>query len=258
VELSIMFAAIRAVISRRFAWRAAFAFVAAAVAIPALGYLWFLHYEPDRDRYPIRGIDVSHHQGRIDWANVAADDVAFVYMKASEGGDHRDRRFAENWLAARAAGIDVGAYHFFTFCRAGAEQAKNFLAVVPVEADALPPAVDLEFGGNCGRIPDGATMRRELEAFLAPVERAYGKEAVLYLTPEFFDAYRAHLPTRALWRRSLLRAPADAPAWLLWQYHNRGRVDGIRGPVDLNVFVADRIRYQAWKRGAMPSSKPAN
>jgi lysozyme len=248
--------AVYAVLRRNLVWLIGVSAVAALV--PALGYLGFLHYQPDRDRYPIRGIDVSHHQGRIDWAKVAADDVAFVYMKASEGGDHRDRRFVENWRGARAAGLDIGAYHFFTFCRAGAEQAKNFLAVAPADADALPPAVDLEFGGNCGRIPNGATMRRELDAFLAPVERAYGKSAVLYLTPEFFDAYRAHLPARALWRRSLLRAPDASPPWHLWQYHNRGRVDGIRGPVDLNVFVAHRARYDAWKRGASPSSMAAN
>ncbi len=221
--------------------------MAVAVLVPALGYLWFVHYEPDRSRYPIRGIDVSHHQGRIDWAKVAADDVTFVYMKATEGGDHRDRRFAENWRSARAVGIDTGAYHFFTLCRTGAEQAMNFIAAVPIERDALPPAVDLEFGGNCGRRPDGPTLRRELDAFLAPIERAYGKPMVLYLTPEFFDAYSAHLPARPLWRRSLLRAPEISPAWHLWQYHNRGRVDGIHGPVDLNVFVSDRAAYGMWK-----------
>lgn len=204
-------------------------------------------YRPDGDLYPIRGIDVSHHQGVIDWPKVANDDVVFAYLKATEGGDFRDRMFARNWRAARDAGIAVGAYHFFTFCRPGAEQASNFLAVVPVEADALPPAVDLEFGGNCGRVPDGATMRRELDAFLSPVERAYGKPALLYVTPEFLAAYGTHLPQRALWRRSILRAPDDVVPWRLWQYHNRGRVDGIDGPVDLNVFAEDRAQYERWR-----------
>lgn len=210
-------------------------------------WLLFRAYRPDGDRYPIRGIDVSHHQGAIDWPEVANDAVVFAYLKATEGGDFRDRMFARNWREARAAGIAVGAYHFFTFCRPGADQASNFLAVVQVEADALPPAVDLEFGGNCGRVPDGATMRRELDAFLSPVEAAYGKPALLYVTPEFLAAYRAHLPRRALWRRSILRAPDDVAPWRLWQYHNRGRIDGIDGPVDLNVFAADRAQYERWR-----------
>ncbi len=106
------------------------------------------------------------------------NDVAFAYLKASEGGDHRDRRFAANWQAARQAGIAVGAYHFFTFCRPGAEQAANFLAAAPTTADALPVAVDLEFGGNCGARPDGVAMRRELDAFLALVEAREGKPSV--------------------------------------------------------------------------------
>lgn len=221
---------------------------AAIVALSA--WWWFREYRPDRDRYPMRGIDVSHHQGVIDWKKVARDDVAFAYLKATEGGDFRDRAFARNWRGARDAGIAVGAYHFFTFCRPGADQAANVLAVVPVEADALPLAVDLEFGGNCGRTPDGATMRRELDAFLAPVERAYGKPALLYVTPEFLDAYRKQMPARALWRRSILRKPDGAAPWRVWQYHNRGRVDGIAGPVDLNVFVEDADAFANWRVAA--------
>ena len=134
-----------------------------AVAAALAAWLWFRGYRTAPDRYPIHGIDVSHHQGAIDWKKVAGDGVAFAYLKATEGGDHRDRTFARNWREARAAGIAVGAYHFFTFCRPGAEQAANVLAVVPAAPDALPPAVDLEFGGNCGRVPDGAAMRRRIE-----------------------------------------------------------------------------------------------
>ncbi|MEH6420683.1 glycoside hydrolase family 25 protein [Pseudomonas sp. CGJS7] len=222
-------------------WTLAVAAMALAASLAARA--WFLHWQPDRQRYPLRGIDVSHHQGAIDWPAVARDDVAFAYLKASEGGDHRDRRFTENWRQARAAGIAVGAYHFFTFCRDGAEQARNFIEAVPVQADALPPAVDLEFGGNCGQRPEPAAMRAQLDAFLRPTEAAYGKPAVLYVTPEFFDAYHPVLPQRPLWRRSILHAPDARAAWTLWQYHNRARVEGIVGPVDLNVFAGDATAF---------------
>lgn len=207
----------------------------------------FRRYTPDDMRYPLLGIDVSHHQGRIDWPAVVADGVDFAYLKATEGGDHRDREFTRNWQAARAAGLAVGAYHFFTFCRPGAEQAENVLAMVPVAADALPLAVDLEFGGNCDRVPTPEALRHELAAFLGPVETAYGKPVVLYVTPEFLDAYRAVLPARGLWRRSLLRAPDATAPWRLWQYHNRARVDGIVGPVDLDTFDGDRAAFDAWR-----------
>ncbi|MFK3647388.1 GH25 family lysozyme [Lysobacter enzymogenes] len=232
----------------------AIAATALAVGIAARG--WFLHWQPDRARYPLRGIDVSHHQGAIDWNSVARDDVAFAYLKASEGGDHRDRRYAFNELDARAAGVAVGAYHFFTFCRTGAEQAANFLAAAPASVDALPPAVDLEFGGNCGRRPDAAAMRAELDAFLAPVEAAYAKPALLYVTPEFFDAYREALPPRPLWRRSILHAPDSRAAWTVWQYHNRARVEGIDGPVDLNVFEGDAAAFARWRTTAAQRRDP--
>ncbi|ALN59856.1 glycosyl hydrolase family 25 lysozyme [Lysobacter enzymogenes] len=242
---------------RRIAMRTV-AVAATALAIGIAARWWFLHWQPDRARYPLRGIDVSHHQGAIDWRAVARDDVAFAYLKASEGGDHRDRRYAANARDARAAGVAVGAYHFFTFCRDGGAQAANFLAAAPAAADALPPAVDLEFGGNCGRRPDGAAMRAELDAFLAPVEAAYGKPALLYVTPEFFDAYRAALPSRPLWRRAILRAPDSRAAWTLWQYHNRARVAGIDGPVDLNVFDGDAAAFARWRdMNAQPRDPPA-
>ncbi|MGO1070611.1 glycoside hydrolase family 25 protein [Lysobacter sp. CA199] len=235
--------------ARRIAGWTVAALVAAAM-LAALAWWLFLHWQPDRARYPLRGIDVSHHQGAIDWPAVARDDVAFAYLKASEGGDHRDHRFAENWRQARAAGIAVGAYHFFTFCRDGAEQARNFIGAVPVQVDALPPAVDLEFGGNCGLRRDAATLRAQLDAFLAPTEATYGKQALLYVTPEFFDAYREALPARPLWRRAIVRAPDAHAVWTLWQYHNRARVDGIAGPVDLNVYAGDAAAFQQWRNAA--------
>lgn len=236
-------------------WIAALILLAAS-GVAAAWWL-FLHWQPDRERFPLRGIDVSHHQAAIDWPAVARDDVAFVYLKASEGGDHRDRRFAENWRAARAAGIATGAYHFFTFCRGGAEQARNFIGAVPVAADALPPAVDLEFGGNCGKTPDDATLRRELDAYLQAVEQAYAKPALLYVTPEFLAAYRQALPPRALWRRAIVRAPDASAPWVLWQYHNRARVAGIVGPVDLNVFDGDAAAFARWRDSVAPSQPRA-
>ena len=115
--------------------------------------LYYFNYSPDRTIHPLRGIDVSHHQGVVDWGKVAKSDVAFAILKATEGGDYVDETFARNLAGAEAAGLVVGAYRFFTFCRAGAEQAANFLKVVPRNRPMLPPAVDIEFVGNCAARP---------------------------------------------------------------------------------------------------------
>jgi lysozyme len=165
----------------------AFAFAAVVIGSILISYL-FWYYEPDRRAYPLRGIDVSHHQGTIDWRKVASDDVAFAFIKASEGGDHRDRLFARNWNEAEAAGVKAGAYHFFTFCRSGRDQAANFLQVLGERKGALPAALDLEFGGNCAAKPEASDIKREIESFLQAVESHTGAPVVLYVTAEFWDA----------------------------------------------------------------------
>lgn len=220
-------------------WVAAGLIISGASA--AAGYWYFTAFSPDRQKYPVRGIDVSHHQGKIDWRRVAADDVAFAVIKATEGGDHVDDTFTTNLNEARAAGLAVGAYHFFTFCRPGADQAQNFLTVVPRGQPMLPPVVDIEFGGNCPRRLTPDELRLELDAFLQPVEAQFGKPAIIYLIGEAVDLYDAVMPARERWVRSLVLHPGHEE-WVYWQYHNRGSVDGIEGPVDLNVLQGTSSR----------------
>ncbi len=216
----------------RYIFWAAVSFIFVAV----IGAAYFFSYEPNRQLHPVRGIDVSHHQGLIDWSQVAQDDVSFVYMKATEGGDFIDPRFQQNWSDSRDAGIARGAYHFFTFCRPAALQAANYIATVPKDKAALPPALDLEYMGNCRARPTVEEMREEINTWLDLVESHYGEKAALYVTREFYYAYlKPSGITRRMWLRSLARPPSYGPDWTIWQYHNRGRVQGINGPVDLNV-----------------------
>ncbi|HXC73942.1 MAG TPA: GH25 family lysozyme [Sphingomicrobium sp.] len=202
-------------------------------------FWWAPRWTPSRSAHPVQGIDVSSHQGAIDWARLRAQRVDFAYIKASEGGDFRDRAFARNWDAAGRAGIRRGAYHFFTLCRPGADQAANFLAVVPPDATALPPAVDLEFLGNCTKANrmTPADLRRELSVFLQTVEARTGQPTLLYLTREFDDAYRVSVIfDRPLWLRRIILEPRfGARRWTLWQASNFRRLDGIDGRVDWNV-----------------------
>jgi lysozyme len=196
---------------------------------------YYFNYSPDRTIHPLRGIDVSHHQGVVDWGKVAKSDVAFAILKATEGGDYVDEAFARNLAGAEAAGLVVGAYHFFTFCRPGEEQAANFLKVVPRNRPMLPPAVDIEFVGNCPARPAVADLHRELTAFLTPVEAAFGRPAIVYVMDEVAAQYQTAIPNRRRWVRSLGRPPGNCD-WVLWQYHDSGHVDGIERAVDLNVL----------------------
>lgn len=211
------------------------------LAAAAWWFLWVPNWRPPLRPGERYGIDVSAHQERIDWQAVADDGISFAYIKATEGRDWTDDRFAENWRGAEAAGLDRGVYHFFTLCSPGAAQARHFLAVAPPDPDALPPAVDLELAGNCKTRPSRAQVEAELDAFLAPVEAAWGRPALLYVGDEWEPVYpvRTRLG-RALWHRRFLLRP-DVANWVIWQLHGYARVDGVPGGVDLNVMRAGGV-----------------
>ena len=133
---------------RKFVWTAIALSLLVAAAVLVLRTGRFRLNYPSREHFPVWGIDISHHQGAINWAKVSDSGVKFAFIKASEGEDHRDSRFDENWSAAGAAGIARGAYHFFTFCTDGIPQADNYLGAVQNAGRGLPPAVDVEFSGN--------------------------------------------------------------------------------------------------------------
>ncbi|MDB5705639.1 MAG: lysozyme [Sphingomonas bacterium] len=185
----------------------------------------------------MQGIDVSHYQGRIDWPLLPGQGVDFAYIKATEGGDYRDDRFAANWQGAGQAGIARGAYHFFTLCRSGADQAANFIATVPLDAAMLSPVVDLEAGGNCAGRPSRAAFLAEVTTFIQRVEARFGKPVTLYLTREFDTDYAvsANIPRR-LWLRRLILEPGwGARPWSIWQASSFRRLRGVPGRVDWNV-----------------------
>eukprot|EP01042_Synura_sphagnicola_P030441 gene30441-39226_t len=118
-------------------------------------------------QYPIQGIDISRWQGEIDWASVKAAGTRFVYIKATEGGDHIDPAFLRNWEGARRAGIPRGAYHFVYWCRPAHEQAVWFKQHIPNDPEALPPVLDLEWNGHSKTCPKKVERSLALAARLA-------------------------------------------------------------------------------------------
>lgn len=217
------------------------------------GLLWF--NMPSRKKYPVRGVDVSHYQGNVDFARLAEQGISFAFIKATEGSGTVDECFAENWQNARAAGMPAGAYHFFSFESAAETQADNFCAAVPQEPDALPPVIDLEYyHGYDAQHLAPETVREMLRVMLSRLREAYGKTPIIYTTTSCYGDYLegADLGTDyTLWIRSTLTSPPDdlTPPWTFWQYNPRGRLDGYDGDealIDLNIFrgtAEDFARY---------------
>ncbi len=219
------------------------------VVLPAVGAVLYFHgywrfNYPDSSEYPVRGIDVSRHQGEIDWKKIKEEGISFVFIKATEGGDYKDPAFNRNWKGASNAGLLKGAYHFFTFCKSGIEQSQNFINTVPFDYDSLPPVVDFEFDGNCEKPPEKAMVVKELLIFIREVKEKYKKLPIIYVT---YDSYNRFLRGEVLdcyiWIRDIFSTPAirEDKKWTFWQHSSHDRIKGINGPVDLNVFFKKKM-----------------
>ncbi len=227
----------------------------AAIAIFGTGLARLLrprvdHLDPDRSLYPVKGIDVSAHNGCIDFGRAAADSISFVYIKASEGEGFADAAFADNHSRAREAGLAVGAYHFFRFDSEGWRQAANMLRTLANRHVDLPLAIDVEEWANSepGSTAEVVEQLTSMRDYL----RAWGYRVVFYSNKAGHLRFlRGRFPDDELWICSFTDPPLHNADWRFWQHSHRGTVDGLPGPVDLNTFCGDSAAWRAYlRRGA--------
>jgi lysozyme len=210
--------------------------IALLAAVGSAGwFLWVPNWRPPLREGEQYGVDVSRHQGAIDWPRVARDGIAFAYIKA--------RALTSSTSGSTRIGVEPARWgsiegHITSSLSAppGADQARHFLDVAPPQIDTLAPAVDLELAGNCSARPSTAEVKHQLEAFLHVVEEAWGREVVLYVGDDFEAVYPVQeRRDHPLWlRRFLLRPSVDG--WLIWQLHGHAHVEGIASGVDLDVM----------------------
>ncbi len=206
----------------------------------------------DRNKYPIVGIDVSSHNGDIDFKKVKDDGYTFVIIKASEGIEHHDSRFATNYDNARAAGLKVGAYHFFRKKTDGLNQAKNFLETIGWRKLDLPLVVDVEDWSNDNHINDDRTQKN-LDDMVDNL-RSRGYKVMIYTNGNGYKKYIKDGQINInLWLCSfkqpdkLRHIPHQ-----MQQYSHWGRVRGIWGDVDLNVFNGSQAQWDKWLETLTP------
>lgn len=199
----------------------------------------------DRYRYPIAGIDVSNHNGTIDFDKVRDDNYQFVFIKASEGKTYRDASFEKNYRAAHEAGLKVGAYHFFRKNRTGREQADNLLRVVQGNQLDLPLVIDLEDDwGNGAAVSRETTVERVLE--MIGILRDKGYTVMIYSNLDGYQKYYKDLLMDCdLWLCSFT-SPDLLPhlPHVIQQYSHEGDVKGVKGDVDLNVYRGSKQEWQ--------------
>jgi len=206
--------------------------------------------------YPVHGVDVSRWQGEIDWHTLKSQGANFVYIKATDGGDHLDPMFRKNWRESDKAGLKRGAYHFFYWCRVASEQADWFIRNVPRVEGALPPVIDVEYNGQskCRHRLSRARTLEKMQVFMDRLEAHYGQRPIIYTAPDFYeDNLKGEFKDYPFWLRSVAAHPSKrypGREFLFWQYSGSGLSQGVSEKIDLNVFNGSEKQWWAWVSGA--------
>jgi lysozyme len=197
--------------------------------------------------YDMNGIDVSRYQQVINWKEVKNMEVkgikiGFAFMKATEGISNVDPQFRRNWLNAEDQNIPKGAYHFFIPGKDAKRQANNFMEIVSLKKGDLPPVLDIEIG----RRFSVTAMQKEVRIWLDAVEKNYGVKPIIYTNIDFYQKYfQIGFEDYPLWIAHYLEPnkPRIENKWVFWQHSESGRVNGIKAPVDFNVFYGDSTDF---------------
>lgn len=218
---------------------------AAAVLLACIAALVFAALVPARAIPPsggrqYRGIDISEFQGEIDFEEVRRSGIEAVYIRVG-AGEYTDEYFAENYERARAAGLKIGFYHYVTArsVEEGRRQARFFASLAAGREPDMRLAMDFEYFGSLSVSQINAIS----EAYLDELTALTKREAVIYS-----DLSNArNIFSRALAEKYPLWAAqygADEPSangkwreWVGFQYTDEGRVGGIYGNVDRNIFT---------------------
>ncbi len=207
----------------------------------------FPHFlDPDYDPYlqcedtcnHVHGIDLSHYQGQVFWETVGGNTkMAYVYLKATEGGDRIDERYERNIQLAHRYGLKVGSYHFFRPRTPLMQQLQNFKTQCRPGEQDLIPMIDIE---TTGGLPS-EVFCDSLITFLGMVERVYRQAPLLYTYRNF---YNKHLVGKVNDYKLMIAMYTDEEPVLaderditMWQYTSKGRIVGVNGFVDKSRFL---------------------
>lgn len=198
--------------------------------------------------YSIHGIDVSHHQAVINWADVKDMKdkdikIGFAFIKATEGLSNVDNAYRRNWFKAKEAKLPRGAYHFFISSKSGKAQAENFIETVTLEKGDMPPVLDIEQTNGAS----AEDLRQRVKDWLTAVEKQFKVKPIIYTNVDFYKNFLAgHFDDYPLWVAHYLvkDKPRIERNWLFWQHNETGRVNGISAFVDFNVFNGDSADFK--------------
>ena len=189
--------------------------------------------------FEVHGIDLSHHQQTVNWDTIAHQQITFAFVKATEGRNNIDTSFCKHWIEMRRTGIVRGAYHYFHPSADPNVQALNYLNNVDLDYGDLPPVIDVEDDEDLPR----EQVVESIHLWLNAVSMRYNTKPIIYTNYKFYNKYVVgEFDAYPIW---IAKYGNEAPRlgstqWVFWQYGNRGKIKGIEGNVDFNVFRSTR------------------
>lgn len=187
---------------------------------------------------PVKGIDVSHFTGEIDWPTLKKNQrIDFVMVKVSEGIDMPDETFHKNFENARAHGLAVGGYHFYITADSAVDQLALIKKHIGKKQFDLPFVVDVEHIGHGTK----KGFKNELKLFLKLVEEYFGETPIVYTSPNFWrHKMKLDIHKYPLWiaqygvKKPVL--PRTEREWVFWQYEGEKRLASVEKDVDFSYF----------------------
>ncbi len=211
-----------------------------------------LYYENGRAVYrdetyqSVAGIDVSEYQGEIDWEAVKDDGIEFAMIRLGFRGSESgtlvlDACFKENVREARAAGLDVGVYFFSQAItpEEAIEEARFVLKHIRRKGIHYPVAFDMEPIDGTERAADLSKEEKTAiaDAFCQVIDRN-GYTPMVYGNPKWMRRHidLSYLSDYSKWLAHYTEVTHYKSEFAMWQYTDNGSVDGIYGPVDMNLY----------------------
>ena len=200
----------------------------------------------DKNKYPITGIDISEHTGKIDFDLILKQNIDFIYLKATEGATYLDPKFNTNYSNAFKTKIPLGFYHFFRFNKDGGIQANNFLNNIKGKKTSLPLVIDVEEWGNTSSKPK-AEVITHISKFIKIVESKTGSKVMIYSNESSYKKYiKNYFDSNDIWICSFSKKPNIDKNWTIWQHSHKGKFNGANGWVDINTFNGNREEWNKY------------
>jgi lysozyme len=199
--------------------------------------------------YPVRGLDLSHHNGKILYEGL--DTLDFVFLKATEGKSHIDRDFNQHYKGFQDKGIALGVYHFFSFDTDGKEQAQHFLHRIKGYQFQIPLVVDVEHENNPKTHRDKVIHR--LKDFLHYIQKKTGQKAIIYTNGiGYTDFIEKEFNDHTLWLSSTNTWRPEMMNCTFWQFNIDADLMEVTHRTDLNVFRGSREEWRNYLKIHQP------